>query len=119
MLYRSRDGLTLYAVSSDGTMAVFSFDASEMDGIAPQSAQEQYLKRFGFTAPPLPEGYSHQGSVEPEKRPNHNGSRITPPPSPRGQSPDFSGTANAAFSTRAADVLVTMISGAGLTLLLL
>ncbi|KAI0747051.1 WD40 repeat-like protein [Daedaleopsis nitida] len=50
------DGLTLYAVSSDGTMAVFSFDAAEMEGISPQSAQDQYLKRFGFTAPPLPDG---------------------------------------------------------------
>ena len=92
---RSKDGLTLYAVSSDGTMAVFHFDASEMEGIAPQSAQDQYLKRFGFTAPPLPEGYSHQGSIEPEARPN-NTNRITPPPSPRAQSQDFGSASNAA-----------------------
>ncbi|KAI0674580.1 WD40 repeat-like protein [Trametes maxima] len=82
----SMDGLTLYAVSSDGTMAVFSFDASELEGIAPQSAQEQYLKRFGFVAPPLPEGFSHQIPMETAKAQT---SRITPPPSPRGQSQDF------------------------------
>ena len=92
---RSKDGLTLYAVSSDGTMAVFSFDATEMEGIAPQSAQEQYLKRFGFVATPLPEGYSHQGSIEPEPRPIKNGSHMTPPPSPRAKSQDFDSAANA------------------------
>ena len=53
---RCKDSLTLYAVSSDGTMAIFSFNATEMGGIAPQSAQEQYLKRFGFAVTPLPEG---------------------------------------------------------------
>ncbi|RPD71765.1 WD40 repeat-like protein [Lentinus tigrinus ALCF2SS1-7] len=89
----SADGLTLYAVSSDGTMAVFSFDSSEMEGIAPLSAQEQYLKRFGFSPPPLPEGYSHLSALEPAKpQPN----RITPPPSPRAQSQDFGSAANAA-----------------------
>ena len=95
MSFRSKDGLTLYAVSSDGTMAVFSFDATEMEGIAPQSAQDQYLKRFGFVSPPLPSGYSHESSAEPQPRPN-NTNRITPPPSPRAQSQDFGGAANAA-----------------------
>ncbi|KAI0341349.1 histone transcription regulator 1 [Trametopsis cervina] len=70
----SSDGLTLYAVSSDGTMAVFNFEASELEGIAPPSAQEQYLKKFGFTAPPLPDGFQHQ--------PTATDPRMTPPPSP-------------------------------------
>ncbi len=90
---RSQDGLTLYAVSSDGTMAVFSFDSNEMDGIAPSSAQEQYLKRFGFVAPPLPDGYSHLAAAASAKAQQTN--HITPPPSPRAQSQDFGGTANA------------------------
>ncbi len=75
-------------------MAVFSFDATEMEGIAPQSAQEQYLKRFGFTPPPLPDGYSHLTALEPAKPQQTN--RITPPPSPRAQSQDFGSAANAA-----------------------
>ncbi|TBU58340.1 WD40 repeat-like protein [Dichomitus squalens] len=90
----SQDGLTLYAVSSDGTMAVFSFDSSEMEGIAPSSAQEQYLKRFGFVSPPVPEGYSHLASLQEQKAQQNN--RITPPPSPRAQSQDFGSAANAA-----------------------
>lgn len=55
----SWDGLTLYAVSSDGTLGVFNFDPEELEGIAPFSAQKQYLHKFGFVPPPLPEGYSH------------------------------------------------------------
>ncbi|TFK49367.1 WD40 repeat-like protein [Heliocybe sulcata] len=55
----SWDGLTLYAVSSDGTLGVFNFEREELEGIAPFSAQKQYLHKFGFVAPPLPEGYSH------------------------------------------------------------
>ncbi|KAG6890029.1 hypothetical protein C0992_003252 [Termitomyces sp. T32_za158] len=55
----SWDGLTLYAASSDGTIAVFNFDPEEMEGIAPHSVQEQYLTKFGFTPAPVPEGYSH------------------------------------------------------------
>ncbi|KAH9941116.1 WD40 repeat-like protein [Epithele typhae] len=82
----SKDGLTLYAVSSDGTMAVFNFDVDELEGISPQSAQDQYLKRFGFVAPPLPEGFSHQGPEEPTRA---SINRITPPPSPRGHTQDF------------------------------
>lgn len=74
-IYRSSDGLVLYAVSSDGTMAVFQFEPSELEGIAPLSAQEQYLKKFGFASPSLPEGYAHQ--VQHATDP-----RMTPPPSP-------------------------------------
>ncbi|KZT08028.1 WD40 repeat-like protein [Laetiporus sulphureus 93-53] len=72
----SKDGLTLYAVSSDGTLAVFDFDPDELEGIAPESAQEQYLKKFGFVPPPLPEGYSHQIAKA------QSAARMTPPPSP-------------------------------------
>ncbi|KAI0084762.1 WD40 repeat-like protein [Irpex rosettiformis] len=71
----SSDGLTLYAVSSDGTMAVFNFSTSELEGIAPLAAQEQYLTKFGFTPPPLPTGFSHT-------HPSATDSRMTPPPSP-------------------------------------
>ncbi|KAH9943529.1 WD40-repeat-containing domain protein [Amylocystis lapponica] len=78
----SQDGLSLYAVSSDGTMAVFSFDPEELEGIAPHSAQEQYLKKFGFVAPPLPEGYSHQVAAPPQVTQTSTGTRMTPPPSP-------------------------------------
>ncbi|KAI6021061.1 histone transcription regulator 1 [Pisolithus marmoratus] len=76
----SRDGLTLYAASSDGTVAVFDFDPEELDGIAPFSAQRQYLQKFGFVAPPIPEGYSH-GTFYGDD--NALSSRITPPPSPQ------------------------------------
>ena len=68
---RSWDGLTLYAASSDGTIAVFHFSAEELEGIAPHSVQEQYLTKFGFSPPPIPEGYSHVSTTQ-----------ITPPPSP-------------------------------------
>ncbi|KAI8986653.1 WD40 repeat-like protein [Trametes punicea] len=93
----SADGLTLYAVSSDGTMAVFSFDATELEGIAPKSAQEQYLKRFGFVPPPLPEGFSHQIPMDAAKAQANN--RITPPPSPRAQSQDFGSVPPATVQT--------------------
>ncbi|KAJ3747975.1 histone transcription regulator 1 [Lentinula detonsa] len=58
----SWDGMTLYAASSDGTIAVFAFEQDELEGIAPHSVQEQYLSKFGFIPPPLPEGYSHVSS---------------------------------------------------------
>jgi len=74
---RSWDGLTLYAVSSDGTLAAFCFDADELEGIAPHSVQQQYLQKFGFTLPPLPEGWSHTNIPVPS-----SGQRMTPPPSP-------------------------------------
>jgi protein HIRA/HIR1 len=59
---RSWDGLTLYAASSDGTIGVFNFDSEELEGIAPHSVQEQYLAKFGFKAPPIPDGYSHMST---------------------------------------------------------
>ncbi|KAK0215651.1 histone transcription regulator 1 [Armillaria fumosa] len=55
----SWDGLTLYAASSDGTIAVFNFEPDELEGIAPHSVQDQYLSKFGFVPPPIPKGYSH------------------------------------------------------------
>lgn len=76
--YRSWDGLTLYAASSDGTLAVFNFDPEELEGISPHSVQEQYLAKFGFTPPPIPDGFSHV--------PSQNTTQITPPPSPSRQS---------------------------------
>lgn len=63
-VFRSWDGLTLYAASSDGTIAVFNFDPAELEGIASHSDQEQYLAKFGFSLPPLPEGYSHAPKQE-------------------------------------------------------
>ncbi|CAE6539796.1 unnamed protein product [Rhizoctonia solani] len=45
----SWDGLTLYACSSDGTVAVFDFEESELEGIVPHSIQDEYLKKFGFS----------------------------------------------------------------------
>ena len=56
--------MTLYAASSDGTIAVFNFDPAELEGIASHSDQEQYLAKFGFNLPPLPEGYSHTPKQE-------------------------------------------------------
>lgn len=47
---RSWDGLTLYACSSDGSIALFDFDESELEGIVPHSVQGEYLKKFGFEA---------------------------------------------------------------------
>ncbi|CUA74706.1 Protein HIRA [Rhizoctonia solani] len=45
----SWDGLTLYACSSDGTVAAFDFEESELEGIVPHSIQDEYLKKFGFS----------------------------------------------------------------------
>ncbi len=53
-------------------MAVFNFTTSELEGIAPLAAQEQYLTKFDFTPPPLPTGFSHPTATD----------RMTPPPSP-------------------------------------
>ncbi|EJT99410.1 WD40 repeat-like protein [Dacryopinax primogenitus] len=47
----SFDGLTLYACSSDGTIAVMNFSPSELRGIAPHDVQLQYLKGYKFTSP--------------------------------------------------------------------
>jgi hypothetical protein len=77
--------LTLYAASSDGTIAVFNFDPEELEGIAPHSAQEQYLKKFDFVPPPVPEGYSHSIPI-PAQGSSSISMRITPPPSPHSHS---------------------------------
>lgn len=55
----SWDGMTLYAVSSDGTIGVFDFDPEELEGIATHETQKEYLQKFNFSLPPVPEGYSH------------------------------------------------------------
>jgi protein HIRA/HIR1 len=86
ILCRSWDGLTLYAASSDGTIAVFSFNPEELEGIAPHSVQEQYLTKFGFSPPPVPEGYSHVSTTQ-----------ITPPPSPSRTSQKPSQSESAGF----------------------
>ncbi|KAK2465593.1 hypothetical protein APHAL10511_002485 [Amanita phalloides] len=87
----SWDGMTLYAASSDGTIAVFHFDPKELEGIAPHSIQQQYLTKFGFTAPPLPEGFSHVPTREP--------TQMTPPPSPTRANGQVSASAQVATST--------------------
>ncbi|KAG9311673.1 WD40-repeat-containing domain protein [Chiua virens] len=76
----SRDGLTLYAASSDGTVAVFDFDPEELEGRVPYTAQRQYLQKFGFVPPSVPEGFSHGTNYGDDHAPST--SRITPPPSP-------------------------------------
>jgi protein HIRA/HIR1 len=72
-------------VSSDGTMAVFNFTSSELEGIAPAAAQEQYLTKFGFTPPPLSTGFSHT-------QPNLAESRMMTPSSPGRSSTNLAGT---------------------------
>lgn len=59
---------------------MFDFDPDELEGIAPYSAQTQYLQKFGFVSPPVPEGYSH-GTTYGDEMPRST-SRMTPPPSP-------------------------------------
>ncbi|KAF7291869.1 Protein HIR [Mycena indigotica] len=71
----SWDGLTLYAVSSDGTLAAFNFDPDELEGICPRSLQTEYLKKFGNHLPNIPSHYSHTAQT----------ARLTPPPSPKSQ----------------------------------
>lgn len=89
------DGLTLYAVSSDGTMGVFSFDAEELEGIAPLAAQKEYLKKFGFEPEPLPTGFSHKQAQK-----EASTSQMTPPPSPPDVKPEIqSQTQSQPFST--------------------
>jgi protein HIRA/HIR1 len=66
---RSLDGLTLYAASSDGTIAVFQFDSAELEGITSKEDHEQYLAKFDFVPPPLPEDHSHF---------SHEGANVTP-----------------------------------------
>jgi protein HIRA/HIR1 len=62
-LFRSGDGLTLYAVSSDGTLGVFAFEADELGGIASFDDHRRYLHKFHFTPPPLPLDYVHPGQA--------------------------------------------------------
>ncbi|KIO18276.1 hypothetical protein M407DRAFT_160673 [Tulasnella calospora MUT 4182] len=50
----SKDGLTLYGCSADGSLGVFDFDPAELDGIVSLDEKELYLKRFGFQPPPDP-----------------------------------------------------------------
>ncbi|KAF9003370.1 WD40-repeat-containing domain protein [Cyathus striatus] len=97
----SWDGLTLYAASSDGTLAVFNFDPEELEGIAPHSAQEQYLAKFGFIPPPVPGGYSHFGGAGVGPGPE----KMTPPPSP-GRVDNFEPVANANVNGEKVNVLV-------------
>ncbi|THV03532.1 WD40 repeat-like protein [Dendrothele bispora CBS 962.96] len=79
----SWDGMTLYAASSDGTIAVFNFEPEEMDGIAPHSVQEQYLSKFNFVPPKLPDSYSHivtpattQTQPQPQPQSNSFGNQV-------------------------------------------
>lgn len=81
------DGLTLFAVSSDGTLACFAFDASELEGIAPPNAQKEYLKKFDFIPPPLPQGFVHVPAAQPvpvRARANGTDQGYTPPSTPPG-----------------------------------
>ncbi|KAH9477977.1 Protein HIR1 [Psilocybe cubensis] len=79
----SWDGMTLYAASSDGTIGAFQFDSSELEGIATHADQEQYLAKFGFVPPPLPEGYSHLSKQEPVTAPQaHQANGFVNNPSP-------------------------------------
>ncbi len=41
---------------------MFNFDPEELEGIAPHSVQEQYLAKFGFKPPPIPDGFSHEST---------------------------------------------------------
>ncbi|KAJ7636980.1 histone transcription regulator 1 [Roridomyces roridus] len=110
----SWDGLTLYAVSSDGTLAVFNFDPDELEGLCPHSVQTSYLKKFGFASPPIPEGFSHTTVRQ-----------LTPPPSPKMQSSqsqnitsDQTGFGNVGSGGERVNVLVAKRGGkkrAGLT----
>lgn len=45
-------------------MGVFHFEAEEMEGICPLSAQKEYLKKFGYESPPLRSGFSHKEPPE-------------------------------------------------------
>lgn len=76
----SRDGLVLYAASSDGTIGAFQFEAAEMEGIASHSVQEEYLRKFNFEPPPLPTGYSHTIQSAPSTQ--QSAIEFTPPPPP-------------------------------------
>ncbi|KAF8631486.1 hypothetical protein AX15_002373 [Amanita polypyramis BW_CC] len=87
----SWDGMTLYAASSDGTIAVFNFEPGELEGIAPHPVQQHYLTKFGFIPPPLPDGFSHVPAWEP--------TQMTPPPSPTRSNPQAPASSAQASST--------------------
>jgi protein HIRA/HIR1 len=64
--------MTLYAVSQDGTMGVFAFEAEELGGIASYEDQKTYLRRYAYQPPPVPQDYVHPdqaGNVS-DQRPN-------------------------------------------------
>ncbi|KAL1744161.1 WD40-repeat-containing domain protein [Schizophyllum fasciatum] len=90
----SWDGFSLYAVSSDGTLAAFHFDPEELAGLAPHSVQDQYLTKFGYVPPPLPEGFSHNAPPP----------QMTPPPSPGRREPVALPTVPAGNGNAAANV---------------
>ncbi|CAK5284490.1 unnamed protein product [Mycena citricolor] len=94
----SWDGLNLYAVSSDGTLAAFSFDEEELEGLCPNHVQSTYLKKFPFTPPMLPAGFSHESL------------RLTPPPSPKAHDTGF-GAANSNMNGERVNVLVAKRGG--------
>lgn len=76
---------------------MFNFEQEELEGIAPHSKQEQYLKKFGFIPPPLPEGYSHHVPAPTTT----NASRITPPPSPPNGAAATSASSQTGFGANA------------------
>ena len=93
-------------MSSDGTLGAFSFDSEELEGIAPHSVQQQYLQKFGFTLPPLPDGWSHTNVQVPS-----SGQRMTPPPSPNRTSHHQQGTNGfGAPSTGTHEIVNTLIA---------
>jgi protein HIRA/HIR1 len=49
----------LYAVSEDGTMGVFAFEADELGGIASYEDQKDYLRRYNYVPPDLPRDFVH------------------------------------------------------------
>ena len=115
LFYRSSDGLTLYAVSSDGTLACFAFDCNELEGIAPQGTQKEYLRKFEFVPPPLPNGYVHVPPAQPvpikvEGRVNGD-QGYTPPSTPPGDRSQSQGRDG--FGSRGASLGAGSVNGNG------
>jgi protein HIRA/HIR1 len=108
-MLRSWDGLKLYAVSSDGTLAAFDFEPEELEGIAPHSIQQQYLQKFGFCLPPLPEGWSHTNL---QVQVSSSEQRMTPPPSPNRSShqPQSLNSFGASSASTGHEVVNTLIA---------
>ncbi|EJD05339.1 WD40 repeat-like protein [Fomitiporia mediterranea MF3/22] len=104
----SVDGLALYAVSSDGTLAAFAFDRNELEGIAPPAAQRQYLSKFGFSLPPLPPSFAH---AEHNIHMNgHTSGRSTPPLTPPAAHQNGFGHVS---STRPGEQVTTLVARRG------